>query len=452
MRGAIENIGSVASIDRTASDGGAQKAWCARARGEAGELASEPSWQAIDRALREVARRRGALDAEEAQLLCRAVREEIWRAVGTASLLEYVEEVLGHGPRAARERVRVALALDELPELADALATGELAFSAVRELSRVATPMTQAAWCARARGQNLRQIEELVSGRTRGDLPDDPPDPDLVPKVLRYEVRPATYALVRQAQQALADELGQFVDDDALIAAMCHAVLERRGERDAGRDDTGRARYQIMTVVCEACGQGWHEGGGVRCALDPADLARAECDAQRVGSDAEPGRAVQDVPPRIQRFVRRRDGGRCCVPGCRASRHLELHHVVPREAGGGHGPENLTLLCDGHHRALHEGKVTITGKAPALEVRWRHHPAPPTPMPSRTDTGPRDPEISRYALVALKTQAKQALVTLRFSKPEAATAVEAAATHVGREPTLERLIFEALRRCPRPIR
>ena len=177
MRGAIENIGGIASIDRTASDGGAQTAW--HARGEA-TSASRRASRAGRRSIARCARsrqRRGALDAEEAQLLCRAAREEIWRALGKASLLEYIEEVLGHGPRAARERVRVALALDELPELADALATGELAFSAVRELSRVATPMTQAAWCERARGKNLRQVEELVSGRTRGDLPDDPPDP-----------------------------------------------------------------------------------------------------------------------------------------------------------------------------------------------------------------------------------------------------------------------------------
>src|SRR5512146_2688222 len=89
------------------------------------------SWQDIDRALRDVARRRGALDAEEAQLLCVAVHREIWRAVGKASLLEYLEDVLGYSPRAAKERVRVALALDELPELADALATDELAFSAI---------------------------------------------------------------------------------------------------------------------------------------------------------------------------------------------------------------------------------------------------------------------------------------------------------------------------------
>ena len=130
----------------------------------------------------------------------------------------------------------------------------------------------------------------------------------------------------------------------------------------------------------------------MRCALDPADLARAECDAQRIGSDAEPGRAVQDVPPRIQRFVRRRDGGRCCVPGCRASRHLELHHVVPREAGGGHGPENLTLLCDGHHRALHEGKLTITGKAPALVVGGViTRRSPRSRPPARWPRSPRTP-------------------------------------------------------------
>ena len=73
-------------------------------------------------------------------------------------------------------------------------------------------------------------------------------------------------------------------------------------------------------------------------------------------------------------------------------------------------------------------------------------------MPSTTNTARCDPELSRYALVALTIQAKQALVALRFSKTEAAAAVEAAATHVGREVTLERLIFEALRCCPRPTR
>ena len=397
------------------------------------------SWKDIDRALRDLAHRRGGLDAEEAQLLCAVVRGEIWRQLGKASLLEYLEDVLGHSPRAARERVRVALALEELPELADALAAGELAFSAIRELTRVATPATQKAWCEAARGKNLRQIEQAVAGRTRGDLPTDPPDPDLVPKVLRFEVRPATYALLRQAQQVLADELGAHVDDDSLITALCNAVLEGgQGE------DSGRAKHQVMTIVCESCGAGWREGAGVQAALDPADVARAECDAQRVGSATAPERAVQDVPPKIQRFVRRRDGGKCCVPACRAARHLELHHVIPRAAGGTHAPENLTLLCDGHHRALHEGKLAITGTAPALEVRWSHHATP------ATHVGRESP--SRFAQVALETEVKQALVKLRFTKAEATAAIEAARPTWGDAPTIETMLREALKRCPRPCR
>ena len=35
--------------------------------------------------------------------------------------------------------------------------------------------------------------------------------------------------------------------------------------------------------------------------------------------------------------------------------------------------ENLTVLCDGHHAALHDGKLTITGKAPKLDVRVVKH-------------------------------------------------------------------------------
>src|SRR6185437_3449712 len=97
------------------------------------------SWQDIDRELRAIAKRQRALDAEEAMLLCTVVRREIWRELGRASLLEYLEEALGYAPKAAKERVRIALALDEMPLLADALASGEQSYSAIRELTRVAT-------------------------------------------------------------------------------------------------------------------------------------------------------------------------------------------------------------------------------------------------------------------------------------------------------------------------
>src|SRR5882757_2571052 len=134
-------------------------------------------WQVVDRALRSIKHRRAGLDAEEARWLREAEALQIWKPLGMVSALDYMERVLGYGPRAAQDRLRVARALGTLPQLTAALAHGELPFSAVRELTRVATPATEASWVASATGKNLRQIEELVADHHPGDRPDDPPDP-----------------------------------------------------------------------------------------------------------------------------------------------------------------------------------------------------------------------------------------------------------------------------------
>src|SRR5450755_2193372 len=82
-------------------------------------VGAQQSWQEIDRDLRTIAKRQRALDADEAALLCIAKRVRIWEELGKASLLEYLEDIFGYGPKVAYERVRVALALEEMPELRD---------------------------------------------------------------------------------------------------------------------------------------------------------------------------------------------------------------------------------------------------------------------------------------------------------------------------------------------
>jgi len=138
---------------------------------------AEPRWRTVDRALRDISVRRAALDADEARWLREAEALQIWRPLGMVSALDYLERVLGYAPRTAQDRLRVARALGALPRLTAALAGGALPFSAVRELTRVATPPTEARWVAAATGKNLRQIEELVADHRPGDRPDDPPNP-----------------------------------------------------------------------------------------------------------------------------------------------------------------------------------------------------------------------------------------------------------------------------------
>jgi hypothetical protein len=70
---------------------------------------------------------------------------------------------------AAREKVRVARALGTLPALAGALARGELSYSKVRALTRVATPETEARLLAVGRAGTAVHVERIVQGWRRVD-------------------------------------------------------------------------------------------------------------------------------------------------------------------------------------------------------------------------------------------------------------------------------------------
>src|SRR5687768_9681525 len=87
---------------------------------------------------------------------------------GYASLREYAERVVGLNGRQTEERLRVGRALVALPRLDAALASGELGWSAARELTRVAVPATEQEWLAWAKGRRAREIEAGGGGAAPG--------------------------------------------------------------------------------------------------------------------------------------------------------------------------------------------------------------------------------------------------------------------------------------------
>ena len=119
--------------------------------------------------------------------LLRALRGRVYEHIGCVSVFDYAEWLFGYKPRFVGERLRVAEVLEELPKTAAALGTGRLCWSAARELTRVATPQNEGRWLEATRGKTVRQIEEMVAGRQRGDEPDDPADPRARRHVLRFE-------------------------------------------------------------------------------------------------------------------------------------------------------------------------------------------------------------------------------------------------------------------------
>src|SRR5688500_19279271 len=109
-------------------------------------------WARGHEALSQLRRTGAALDAEEGTWLLRAFRAATHVYFGYASFGEYIERLFGLRRRTTEEKLRVAGALEALPELAEALRSAKLHWSVVRELTRVAVRETEREWIFAVRG------------------------------------------------------------------------------------------------------------------------------------------------------------------------------------------------------------------------------------------------------------------------------------------------------------
>src|SRR5512145_976023 len=119
----------------------------------------------------EIAELSAHLDAATARFLA-LVREFDARggwSNGFRSCAAWLTWRVGLAPGAAREHVRVARALGTLPRLARALDRGELSYSKVRELTRVATPETEDRLLAVGRAGTAEHVTRIVRGWRRVD-------------------------------------------------------------------------------------------------------------------------------------------------------------------------------------------------------------------------------------------------------------------------------------------
>ena len=235
-----------------------------------------PLWERIHDQLSRLAKEQALGDYEHGLWLLRALRHAVHAHLGYASLSEYAERLFGYAPKQTGERLRVAEALEELPAMREALRQGQLCWSVVRELSRVATTKTEPEWLAVAEGKTARDVEAMVAGRRPGDGPDDPADPGERKRRLSFEVRPETLAAFREAVDVLRRQTGEHLSDEEALLLMARAAC-------GGSADEGRSSYQVALMVCERCGQGFQQAAGELVAVGPEVVEMASCDAQQLG-------------------------------------------------------------------------------------------------------------------------------------------------------------------------
>ena len=344
------------------------------------------------------------IDAATYQLLV-LIREfdekEGWNC-GFLSCAHWLTWRISLAPGAARERVRVARALGELPLMSEAMKRGELSYSKVRALTRVARPDTEKELLGLARAGTAAQVERVVRAWRRIDRTIEARDDELRDAsshvtahidengmyVIRGRLAPEAGEVLMKALDAAGDQLYAEQQEDRQPAGKIRAdalALVAESALKAGLDaGTSGDRYQVVVHVSDQeleasertardategrpdvpAGTSLHGAwlGDSHVAVSAQTARRIACDAgkvevrQRSGQILSVGRKTRTIPPPIRRALAFRDQG-CRFPGC-TSRHCDAHHIEHWADGGETKLSNLVLLCRRHHRLLHEGSFT----------------------------------------------------------------------------------------------
>ena len=316
---------------------------------------------------------------------------------------------IGLGLGAAREKVRTARALGNLPVTSEAMRKGRLSYSKVRALTRIATPENEEELVLMAVDMTAANVERIVRAYRRVNRL---AEAELADK--RYESRTLSYYNDQDGMLVVRGRLDP-EQGEALRKAIDHAeqVLFRRknadtlpgqvardvvedttfGQRqadalvllvetalEAGLDaPTSRQRAEVVVHVDsevladpDADGQSCLESGDH---VPAGTSRRLSCDCSTVtmlhdgnGNTLDVGRKTRVISPAMRRALDHRDGKTCQFPGC-GVQHCEAHHIHHWAAGGETNLDNLVLTCRFHHRALHEGGFRVERRGGCLEYR-----------------------------------------------------------------------------------
>ncbi len=131
----------------------------------------ERDWRTLHDEILSVGKQIVCFEAREIELLLEAEETLLYQRMGFPTIYAYIEAVRDYSHHVATERMRVAHELLELPGIREQFRAGDLAWTSVREVTRVATKATEGAWLDAVEGKTSSDVQQMVRGKGKGDLP-----------------------------------------------------------------------------------------------------------------------------------------------------------------------------------------------------------------------------------------------------------------------------------------
>ena len=362
-----------------------------------------------------------------------------WKAPGVKSYAAWLNWKCGIGLMAAREKVRVARALSELPLIDEAFRSGEISYSKVRAMTRVATPENEPLLLQIAQHGTAQHIERTVRKYRRVQKVCDPTenwkrtpdfkqwfDEDGMTHIhLKLNAEDAALVLAAVEQQVKSESEESIAEENVSAETFSDTPMEIDEPVTTWSEDRANAFHKlaehylatatddlqtldgpgrcelIVHVNANDAHQDHHINDGPCCYLDqnrfisPETARRLACDAivstvveDNEGNVLNIGRRSRTISKAIRTALGIRDNG-CRFPGCCQTRWTDAHHIHHWADGGETSLDNLITLCRLHHRLLHKGEFSIVKKGDKITFyNTQREPIPDSFYPQFENSNP----------------------------------------------------------------
>ena len=311
--------------------------------------------------------------------------EGLWQVDGIGSCAHWLNWKCGIGMNAAREKVRIANALADLPNTSATFARGEISYSKVRAMTRVATPENEDYLLMIAKHGTGHHMETLVRKYRRTkrlqELDECRKQHDERELHVYYEPDGSTVfharmpaekgALVLKAielatAEAAKDVSAEISQQDGFDHCRADALVDVAESYLANgpRSSSSADRYQVVLHVSAETltnneGDLSHLEDGPHVSAETSrrlccDVGISVLSEDENGDTLNIGRKTRIIPPAMRRALKTRDEG-CRFAGCTHKHYIDGHHIQHWSQGGETSLTNLVQLCRRHHRLVHEG-------------------------------------------------------------------------------------------------
>lgn len=303
-------------------------------------------------------------------------KREAWGAWGIKSCAHWLSWQCGFSMGAAREHVRVARSLVELPLVVDMFSRGEITYAKVRAITRAANSKNEELLVSYAKLATAAQLESIVRGYRKANELKMANEAQrkrslswsyrregvhtLTIHVTAEEKAVIEKALAKERKNVPAETSETHAQVDAFVQIAKNSLVADQPKPSPTH--TVNVNVSLETLSENADGECEIDGESIA----PETARRLSCDSPIVmslinedGVTLKMGRKSRLFTGASRAAVLKRDKGTCAFPGCDHKRWIDVHHITHWSQGGPTDPDNGIVLCGFHHRLIQEGGFSV---------------------------------------------------------------------------------------------